>query len=114
MQLPNNLASLTEMLAKLPQQQIARTISGLLMVYIAYLAAQVTWMYVPSDKISSQSSKSLPAFANNKQSSINVAELEKLHLFGIYNALPVEKVIEIQDAPETRLNLTLSRNLKPF
>ena len=108
MQLPNNLASLTEMLAKLPQQQIARAISGLLMVYIAYLAAQVTWMYVPSDKISSQSSKSLPAFANNKQSSINVAELEKLHLFGIYNALPVEKVIEIQDAPETRLNLTLS------
>jgi len=108
MQLPNNLASFTDMLAKLPQQQIAKAISGVLLVYIAYLASQATWMFVPSGQISSHQPKSSSTFTNKKTTTVSIAELEKLHLFGIYNALPVDKIIEIQDAPETRLSLTLS------
>ncbi len=108
MQLPNNLASLSDVLAKLPQQQIAKALSGVLVVYIAFLAAQATWMFMPSGEISSHRVKNSVNVQGTKQSIIDVSELEKLHLFGIYNALPVDKVIEIQDAPETRLNLTLS------
>mgnify|MGYP000208566935 CR=1 FL=1 len=108
MQLPNNLASLTDMLAKLPQQQIAKAISGLLLIYIAYLASQATWMFVPKGQISSHQPKNSSTLTNEKKAAVSISELEKLNLFGIYNALPVEKIIEIQDAPETRLSLTLS------
>ncbi|MCJ8319688.1 MAG: type II secretion system protein GspC [Colwellia sp.] len=108
MQLPNNLASFTDMLAKLPQQQIAKAISGTLLVYIAYLASQATWMFVPTGQISSHQPISSSTFTNKKKTTVSIAELEKLHLFGIYNALPIEQIIEIQDAPETRLSLTLS------
>jgi len=108
MHLPNNLASLTDALVKLPQQQIAKTLSGVLVIYIAYLAAQATWMFVPSGQISSHQVKTSTNFQTKQKTTVSVSELEKLHLFGIYNALPVEKVIEIQDAPETRLNLILS------
>lgn len=108
MQLPNNLTSLTDILSKLPQQQIAKAISGVLLVYIAYLASQATWMFVPSGQISSQQQTSSSNFTSKKKAMVSIEELEKLHLFGIYNAMPVEKIIEIQDAPETRLSLTLS------
>ena len=108
MQLPNNLASLPEVIAKLPQQQIAKALSAMLLIYIAYLAAQATWMFVPSAQISSQEMKTSPSRANKKPTAVSISALEKLHLFGVYNALPVEKLIEIQDAPETALNLTLS------
>jgi general secretion pathway protein C len=108
MQLPNNLASFTYALAKLPQQQIAKTLSGVLLIYIAYLAAQATWMFVPSEQISSQGVKTSRNSQDKQKAAVSIGALEKLHLFGVYNAAPSAKPIEIQDAPETRLNLTLS------
>ena len=108
MQLPNNLASFTYALAKLPQQQIAKTLSGVLLIYIAYLAAQATWMFVPSEQISSQGVKTSKNSQDKTQVAVSIRGLEKLHLFGVYNASPSAKIIEIQDAPETRLNLILS------
>ena len=108
MQLPNSLVSLTDVLVKLPQQQIAKTISGVLLIYIAYLASQATWMFVPSGQISSQSVKTSKNMQSNKDETVSISKLEKLHLFGVYNASPSVKTIEIEDAPETRLNLTLS------
>tara|TARA_B110000114_G_scaffold149476_1_gene159917 strand:- start:146 stop:1072 length:927 start_codon:yes stop_codon:yes gene_type:complete len=108
MQLPNNLVSFTDALAKLPQQQIAKALSGVLLIYIAYLAAQVTWIFVPSEQISSQSVKTSTNMQDKTQVAVSIGGLEKLHLFGVYNALPSVKAIEMQDAPETRLNLILS------
>jgi general secretion pathway protein C len=108
MQLPNSLVSLTDVLVKLPQQQIAKTISGVLLIYIAYLASQATWMFVPSGQISSQSVKTSKNMQSNKDETVSISKLQKLHLFGVYNASPSVKTIEIEDAPETRLNLTLS------
>ena len=108
MQLPNNLVSFIDALAKLPQQQIAKTFSGVLLIYIAYLAAQATWMFVPSGQISSQSVKTSKNSQDKTPAAVSIGGLEKLHLFGVYNASPSAKTIEIQDAPETRLNLILS------
>mgnify|MGYP006079357629 CR=1 FL=1 len=108
MQLPNNLASLTDVIAKLPQQQIAKALSAMLLIYIASLAAQATWMFVPSEQVSSQEMETSQNRPTKKPTAISISALEKLHLFGVYNALPSEKLIEIEDAPETRLKLTLS------
>lgn len=109
MELPTNLASLNEVIAKLPQQKIAQAISALLVVYIAYLSAQVTWMVAPSHV--SAAKKYTVETNNSPQKKISVTRLQELNLFGIYNALPVDEVIEIQDAPETRLNLILSASV---
>lgn len=108
MQLPNNVASLTDELAKLPQQKIAKAISAVLLVYIAYLAAQATWMFVPSAQNSSVKVKSFTQVLGQTKTPLNIDEIDKLNLFGLYNAKPVVKKVEIEDAPVTRLKLTLS------
>ena len=105
MELPTNLASFNEVIAKLPQQKIAQAITVLLVVYIAYLSAQVTWMIAPNYK---NTAKVHTVNTNQTKKKISVTRLQALNLFGIYNAMSVAEVIEIQDAPETRLNLTLS------
>ncbi|WP_281559274.1 type II secretion system protein GspC [Thalassomonas sp. RHCl1] len=110
MELPNNMASLNETIAKLPQQRIAQVVIFLLVAYIAYLGAQITWMLVP-DPAANNTATSLPG--NQKVSAekqtVSVSKIQALNLFGEYNSQAVEEeVIEIEDAPETRLNLTLT------
>jgi general secretion pathway protein C len=78
----------------------------LLVLYIANLAAQVTWLVVDTPQLNTKNYAVLSKSAVTK--SIKVDNIQKLNLFGIYNAKLVEEVIAIQDAPETRLNLTLS------
>lgn len=109
MQLPKDLASLSELLLKLPHQKIAKTISALLLCYIAYLAAQLTWLFVPQDTTTSlivggNASSSLAS----SQTKVDLTALNRLNLFGVFNEK--EKVVEVkvQDAPETKLRLTLS------
>jgi general secretion pathway protein C len=106
MELSTNLASINDIIAKLPQQKIAQTISFLLMIYIAYLAAQVTWLIADKPVMVTKNYAVLNKSASTTKISVN--NIQKLNLFGIYNTMPVEEVIAIQDAPETRLNLTLS------
>jgi general secretion pathway protein C len=113
MQLPIELTSIAEKLARLPQQKIARASSVLLLVYIAYLAAQMTWVVVPGatgtlsvNGIGAQR----PGQLNNRQTStaVSTATIQALNLFGLYapNSLPA--VIDTPDAPKTSLNLTLT------
>ncbi len=108
MHFPHDLASFFELLAKLPQQKIAKGISALLLIYIAYLAAQVTWMLVPQEQANKFSPTSVTTNTSNTAFKANLSGLNALNLFGEYGEEPVEQNIEIQDAPETRLNLTLS------
>lgn len=110
MQLPTSMAPLLETAAKLPQQKIAKSIGIVLLVYIAYMCAQITWM------IMAPSSAANPSFAppSKKASSgltktLSIQEILTLNIFGFYQENPEAEVEEvIQDAPETRLNLTLS------
>lgn len=111
MVLPNNITSLSTALAKLPQQKIAQALSALLLIYIAFLAANITWLVVPQKSSvgngvvansTTQSSKSGQAF--------NISALQALNLFGIFNepTAAQEETIVVEKVPETRLKLTLS------
>ncbi|WP_440877171.1 type II secretion system protein GspC [Thalassotalea sp. PLHSN55] len=112
MQLPVNAVSFSDTIAKLPQQKIAKAITVLLMAYIAYLLAQITWLalsptQVPSNIVTNVSNnKGESSFQSEK---LSIQKLQSLHLFGKYNEKPVEQTVEeVKDAPETKLNLTLS------
>jgi len=110
MSLPNNLSSLTELIAKLPQEKIARAIIFVLLGYIAYLASQLTWMFIPqaeTNYAAQVQSKVKSTQSGDKQ--VNLSGIKALNLFGVFDTnKAVDKKIEIQDAPETRLKLTLS------
>ncbi len=111
MSLLNNLSSVFDQLSKLPQRKISQAIIFLLLAYIALLCAKLTWQAMP------QENKGLTIQSNGSQRSqtvntekINVKAVEALNLFGIFSLQAVEKVEEvvIENAPETRLKLTLT------
>lgn len=111
MSLSNNLSNVFEQLSKLPQKKITQADIFLLLSYIAYLFAQITWLAIPQEKnaavLKASGSKSTQV-STSKQ--LNVNAIEALNLFGAFSQQEVEKVEElvIEDAPETRLKLTLT------
>lgn len=111
MSLSNNLSNVFEQLSKLPQKKITQAVIFLLLSYIAYLFAQITWLAIPQEKnaavLKASGSKSTQV-STSKQ--LNVNAIEALNLFGAFSQQEVEKVEElvIEDAPETRLKLTLT------
>jgi len=101
---------LTLVSKKSVQRQIAQFIIISLVIYIAFISANITW-FVLSDSntatVSIVQSHAVDKHDNN-QSSFDISKLQALNLFGIYNEKEVEKVEVVQDAPQTRLQLTLS------
>jgi len=110
MQLPNNLTPFIEVLARLPQQKIAKAMSILLVVYVAYLGAQITWLLLsPNTTSKSVGSQFSTATENVTTKNISLDKLYALNLFGTFNEeIDLQEEIQVQDAPETRLRLTLS------
>ncbi|MBL4940693.1 MAG: type II secretion system protein GspC [Colwellia sp.] len=114
MALSDNLTSLSVALAvvreKTPQQKIAQAISLLLLVYIAFVAAKITWLMVPQKQVANNTATSkYTAQKNYSGQSFNISALQSLNLFGQYNEQVKEDLVEqVTDAPETRLQLTLS------
>ncbi len=109
MQLPANLTNLNDVLLKLPQQKIARIICALLLMYMAYLLAQFTWLIFP------QSNVQKPILSLNsahqqyaEKKSIDLSGIIQLNLFGVLNEQKKVTEVKVQDAPETKLRLTLS------
>ncbi len=109
MALTNNLTSFSSLLAKLPQQKIAQAVSLLLLVYIAFVAAKITWLVVPQEQVvNSSAMTSGAAYKKQAASSYNLSALQALNLFGQYNKQEAEVIEQVQNAPQTRLQLTLS------
>jgi general secretion pathway protein C len=109
MTINDNLTSFTSNLAKLPHQKIALAISFLLLIYIAFLAAKITWLLVPQAPITSESTQVVGVKqSDSTQQRYNLSTLQSLNLFGQYNKQVKEVVKQITDAPVTRLKLTLS------
>lgn len=110
MALTNNLTSFSAALAKLPQQKAAQAVSVLLLIYIAFMAAKITWLVVPQKTIANNTTTTNNAAQQNKRGqSFNISALQALNLFGQYNNQEKQDVtMQITDAPETRLQLTLS------
>lgn len=110
MVLTNYLTSFSAALAKLPQQKVAQAVSVLLLIYIAFMAAKITWLVVPPKTIANNTSTTNNTVQQNKRGqSFNIFALQTLNLFGQYNNQEKEDVaMQVTDAPETRLQLTLS------
>jgi general secretion pathway protein C len=103
-----NMTELSEQLQKLPQKNIAKVISALLLCYIAYLLAQFTWLLASESKIEQPINIEYSSLTNDVDSQINVAIISQLNLFGEYTEQKKVEEIKVQDAPETKLRLTLS------
>ena len=113
MQLPNNISSSLAFVAKLPQQKIAQVVAIILLGYIAYLSAELTWLIAAPENPAQQAFSSTTNQPRTEaKNTVDIAELKALNLFGNYtekSARPVNQVSdEVKDAPETKLNLTLS------
>ena len=110
MTLINNVTSLSVALAKLPQQKIAQALSALLLIYIAFLAANITWLVVPQkSSVGDGGTINSAAQANKSGQSFNISALQALNLFGIFNEPVVQETqMVVENVPETRLQLTLS------
>ena len=110
MHLSPQLNQFAEAFAKLPQLKIIKAIGLLLLIYIAYLCAQITWLILtPTENSGSHVFvNSNVSVSGNEVKKVSIDELLSLNLFGQYSETPQEEVIEIKDAPQTRLRLVLS------
>ena len=108
----NSLAALVHNVSKLPHKKIAKICSALIIVYIAYLIAQATWFFMDDNAsfIADNNHVHQSSYQESNTDSISVNVLKTLNLFGIYQKKSTKTVetIEIQNAPETQLNLTLA------
>jgi len=110
MSLPSNLSSIIENFSQLPQQKIAKGISVILLGYIAFVCAQITWFIVPSGPFENSGNVSVKVpQQGTKASTISLSNVKSLNIFGLYSDSPKEvDIAEVENVPETRLNLTLS------
>ncbi len=94
--------------AKLPQQKISQVVQLLLLVYIAWLLAQLSWKLMPQPEIKAVTVSSAGTSSNGAVVA-DISKITSLNLFGDYNKKP-EQIIEqkVEDAPETRLALKLT------
>ena len=110
MNLLNNLSNAPEQLSKLPQRKITQVIILLLLCYIAYLFAQITWLGLSKPPQNTQLTWQGSASASSTpKKQIEVKSIQALNLFGAFTQQKEERVEEVvEDAPETRLKLTLT------
>ncbi|QBY04634.1 type II secretion system protein GspC [Thalassotalea sp. HSM 43] len=96
---------------KVPQQALTRALITLLVIYIAFWAANFTWMLVPqAEKATSGVPISQTIAGKSSSKNLDISSITKLNLFGEYNKqVEVETPVEtIESAPETKLRLTLT------
>lgn len=83
-----------------------------LSLYLVSFAAELTWRLLPSSNLSTVTSAPTGNQTTQSQSTqrANIQKITNLYLFGQENAPKVEAPVEVvvEDAPETRLNLTLT------
>lgn len=104
------LSGLQDKIYQIPQSKVAKVVCFVCVVFIAYQLAVLTWLLVPNNNPVSSSpaqQRNTTNQSNSNTSSVDLSEIRKLNLFGVFTqARPVEKV-EVKDAPETKLNLVL-------
>lgn len=95
------------------QATFAKGLTAILVAWFAWICGSLFWSVLsPQTSVSQwQPSKSIINHSVNKTSSTSLSGLLNGQVFGQYNAqktVEQPKVIEVKDAPKTRLNLTLS------
>lgn len=88
--------------------QLTRLVNVLLIIWLAWLSAKLTWMLVPETEQTEQAVTAAPApvSARRQPARIDERQIAGWHLFGVASEEkpPEKKPLE---APETRLKLTL-------
>lgn len=92
------------------QKQLHTIVVVLLSLYLIAFAAKLVWRIIPEPQLSATTTVSrAPVISSSSgKNGVNIAKIQQLNLFGNAAAKPVEPVAEVTDAPETRLNLTLT------
>lgn len=110
MSLQQTIKPLTSALEKMPQKTIATAISIALLLYIAFLLAKMTWLFVPNNSAANQLQVPVKAQNNNRsESGVDVNRIKALNLFGQFNAqAKPDTTTQVSDVPQTRLRLTLA------
>ena len=112
MPLPSNMIDLSSLFTQLGHRRVAQFAMAVLLVYIAYVGAKITWSVVPQAQSNQSSSAALisrNANSSKQNHTVDVAKIQSLNLFGLYNEGDVvEAEIEMANVPETRLNLVLT------
>ncbi|AFT97288.1 general secretion pathway protein C [Alteromonas macleodii str. 'Balearic Sea AD45'] len=92
------------------QKQLHTIVVVLLSLYLIAFAAKLVWRIIPEPQLSATPTVSrVPVISSSSgQNGVNIAKIQQLNLFGNAAAKPAEPVAEVTDAPETRLNLTLT------
>ncbi|MBA6293048.1 type II secretion system protein GspC [Colwellia sp. MB3u-70] len=110
MTLSNNLSNAFEQLAKLPQQKITQVIILVLLSYIAFLFAQITWLgLAETDHNANLTLNNISSVSVAPKEQVQVKAIQALNLFGVFSQQNVNRVEEVvEDAPETRLQLILT------
>ncbi len=91
-----------------PEQitRLSKPVNVLLIIWLAWLSAQLTWLLVPETGQTEQALSVAPAPVQPQQPRIDEVQIAGWHLFGVAGEeKPVEK--KAVEAPETRLKLTL-------
>ncbi|WP_427981006.1 type II secretion system protein GspC [Agarivorans sp.] len=101
----------TQLVRVLPLQKSSLWLSLLLLGFAAYQLASITWLLVPEDKPTFNWVPE-PVQVSSIATKIDLSSLNKLHLFGEFQANKTtktpEKIVSANNAPKTNLKLTLS------
>lgn len=110
MQLSHTFSPIVETLIKLPHAKIAKFIGLALLVYITYLLAKMTWVFLDESNENYRLAPSkIITQSNSSSQNYSISEIHGLNLFGVYNQSVVDnEPEEVEDAPETNLKLTLT------
>ncbi|MCU7553500.1 type II secretion system protein GspC [Alteromonas sp. ASW11-19] len=93
------------------QKQLHLLVVVLLSLYLLAFAASMVWRIIPEPSLSATPSVSsgTTSVTPNSQSGVNLRRLQQLNLFGDASAADQPDTTPVvTDAPETRLNLTLT------
>lgn len=96
-----------ELTKKLPQKKLSLMVSVLLLIYIAWLLANITWKLFPQPNAASINLRAASTVAANTVVA-DITRITKLNLFGDFSAAPVVQVRPVEEAPVTTLNLKLT------
>ncbi|PKH85720.1 type II secretion system protein GspC [Colwellia sp. Bg11-28] len=112
MAFPTNMTAFASLFTQLGHRRVAQSVMVLLVVYIAYVCANITWSLVSQTQSSQNTSvngNTKSVNSNKVKKAIDVAKIQSLNLFGQYNENSDQATeIEMSNVPETQLNLTLT------
>lgn len=103
----DNVLQSLEKLKKLPQSKLSALLQLILVIYIAWLIAELTWRLFPQPIINQISFES-SSLAKRSSVITDTRKITNLNLFGDFNAEPTQAEAQPEDAPETTLNLKLT------